>query len=153
MKFFADQQRTKHSFEVGDWVFLKLLPYRQQSVAIRKCLKLAARLYGPFQVETKVGPVAYHLKLPAGARIHLMFHVSLLKKKIGPVQQVSNTLPEFDSADQCPLQPETILERRVVMRNGQLVIQFLIKWCQLGAEEAAWEDKDFILSQFPHFQS
>ena len=153
MKFFADQQRTERSFAVGDWVFLKLQPYRQQTVAIRKCLKLAARFYGPFQVEAKVGSVAYRLRLPAGARIHPVFHVSLLKKKIGPVQQVSGALPEFDNADQCPLQPESVLQRRAIMRNGQPVIQFLIKWYQLEPEEASWEDQDFIHSQFPHFQS
>nr|XP_027098927.1 uncharacterized protein LOC113718211 [Coffea arabica] len=106
-----------------------------------------------FEVEAKVGPVAYRLKLPAEARIHPVFHVSLPKKKIGLVQQVSKTLPEFDNADQCPLQPEAMLQRRVILCNGQPVIQLLIKWCQLGAEEASWEDKDFILSQFPHFQS
>ena len=104
-------------------------------------------------MEAKVGPVAYRLKLPAEARIHPVFHVSLLKKKIGLVQQVSKTLPEFDNADQCPRQPEAVLQRRVILHNGQPVIQLLIKWCQLGAEEASWEDKDFILSQFPHFQS
>ena len=91
MKFFADQQRTERSFAVGDWVFLKLQPYRQQTVAIRKCLKLAARFYGPFQVEAKVGSVAYRPRLPSGPKIHPVFHVSLLKKKIGQVQQVSRS--------------------------------------------------------------
>ena len=85
MKYFADQKRTERIFEVGDSVFLKLQPYRQQSVAIRRCLKLSARFYGPCQIEAKVGPVAYHLKLPTGARIHPVFHVLLLKKKIGPL--------------------------------------------------------------------
>ena len=153
MKHFADQKRTEREFEVGDWVFLKLQPYRQQSVAIRKCLKLSARFYGPFQVEAKVGSVAYRLKLPAGARIHPVFHVSLLKKKLGPLQPVAATLPEPDDNDQCPLLPEQILRRRVIMRNGQTVIQYLIKWCQLGEEEASWEDQNFIHTQFPQFQS
>lgn len=153
MKYFADQRRTERTFAVGDWVFLKLQPYRQQSIAIRKCLKLSAKFYGPFQVEAKVGPVAYRLKLPAGARIHPVFHVSLLKKKLGPLQPIAATLPEPDDNDQCPLLPERIMRRRVIMRNGQTVIQYLIKWYQLNEEEASWEDRDFIQAQFPQFQS
>ncbi|XP_071906144.1 uncharacterized protein [Coffea arabica] len=137
MKYFADQHRTERKFSIGDWVFLKLQPYRQQTMAVRKCLKLSAKYYGPFQVEEKVGSVAYKLKLPAGTRLHPVFHVSLFKKKIGPVQGSSTKLPEFDTQDQCPLQPEAILRRRVILRNGQPVIQFLIKWNQLEPEEAS----------------
>ena len=95
-KYFADRHRTERSFEVGDLVFLKLQPYRQQTMAIRRNLKLSAKFYGPFELEEKIGEVAYKLKLPPTARIHPVFHVSLLKKRIGPPQQVSTILPEFD---------------------------------------------------------
>ena len=137
MKFFVDQKRTERTFEVGDWVSLKLQPYKQQSVAIRKCLKLSTRFYGPFQVEAKVGPVAYRLTLPTGAKIHPVFHVSLLKRKLGPLQPILATLPKIDNSDQCPLQLEFILQRRVIMRNRQSVIQYLIKWYQLDKKEAS----------------
>nr|XP_027102747.1 uncharacterized protein LOC113723992 [Coffea arabica]XP_027108834.1 uncharacterized protein LOC113728650 [Coffea arabica] len=151
MKYFADQHRSERKFSVGDWVFLKFQPYRQQTVAVRKCLKLSAKYYGPFQVEEKVGSVAYKLKLSAGTRLHPVFYVSLLKNKLGPVQGSSTKLPKFDTQDQCPLQPEAILRRRVILRNGQPVIQFLIKWNQLEPEEASWEDRSFIEPQFPAF--
>ena len=36
MKQIADKKRTEREFEEGDWVFLKLQPYRQNSVAVRK---------------------------------------------------------------------------------------------------------------------
>nr|XP_027071578.1 uncharacterized protein LOC113696351 [Coffea arabica] len=64
MKQLADKRRTDRNFEEGDWVYLKLQPYRQTSVAFRRSLKLSARYYGPYQVEQKVGSVAYRLKLP-----------------------------------------------------------------------------------------
>ena len=94
MKHFADKHRTEREFAVGDWVFLKLQPYKQQSMLVRKCLKLSAKYFGPFQVEERIGKVAYKLKFPARARVHPVFHVSLLKKKVGLLQQISTTLPE-----------------------------------------------------------
>ncbi|GAA0164062.1 hypothetical protein LIER_39712 [Lithospermum erythrorhizon] len=55
MKSFADKSRTARSFEVGDQVFLKLQPYRQNSESLRKHLKLAAKYYGPFEVIQEIG--------------------------------------------------------------------------------------------------
>ena len=83
MKLFADKHKSERIFEEEDWVFLKLHPYRQQSVAIRRIVKLAAKYFGSFQIIAKVGALAYKLKLPEGARIHPVFHVSLLKRKMG----------------------------------------------------------------------
>lgn len=97
MKMFADIHRSERQFEVGDWVFFKLQPYRQQSVALRKSLKLAAKFYGPFQVIEKIGAVAYKLQLPT--KVHPVFHVSLLKQKLGSQQTTASTLPAFDYND------------------------------------------------------
>ena len=63
MKHYADTKRLEMTFEVGDWVFLKLQPYRQTIVAIRRNMKLAAKYYGPYQIVEKIGAVAYKLKL------------------------------------------------------------------------------------------
>ena len=82
-KMYADRNKTEHSFEVGDLVFLGLQPYRQSSVKKKGAEKLKPRYYGPYRITRKVGQVAYELELPEGSKIHNVFHVSCLKKVIG----------------------------------------------------------------------
>lgn len=48
MKQQAYSKRTKRESAVGDWVYLKLQPYRQISLALRQSLKLCAKYYGPY---------------------------------------------------------------------------------------------------------
>ena len=59
MKQFADKNRTERQFTVGDMVYLKMQPYRETALGLRKSLKLASKFYGPFRILQKVGPVAY----------------------------------------------------------------------------------------------
>lgn len=41
MKQMADQHFTERDFDIGDFVYVKLQPYRQQSVVLRRNQKLA----------------------------------------------------------------------------------------------------------------
>lgn len=68
MKFFADRRRSDRTLQTGDMVYLKLQPYRQNSVALTGNLKRSARYYGPYKVLEKIGAIAYRLDLPSDYR-------------------------------------------------------------------------------------
>ena len=59
MKRYADLKRTNKEFKEGDWVYLRLQPYRQVFVPWQRNLKLSPRFYGPFLVLSRVGAMAY----------------------------------------------------------------------------------------------
>ncbi|KAL4010206.1 hypothetical protein IC575_030459 [Cucumis melo] len=81
-KSYTDKQRRNLEFQVGDQVFLKLSPWRGVIRFGRKG-KLSPRYIGPYQITERVGPGAYRLELPIElARIHDVFHVSMLRKYI-----------------------------------------------------------------------
>ena len=63
MKKGVDKHRSERSFEVGDWVFLRLQPFKQTSLALRVNRKLAPPFYGPIKVLQKVGQVANKIEL------------------------------------------------------------------------------------------
>lgn len=152
MKQQADQHRTDREFQIGDWVFLKLHPYRQQSLIRRPSHKLSPRFYGPFQILARVGSVAYKLQLPLTSKIHPVFHVSLLKKKVGDAPAALSTLPPIDKQGVLQWLPEQILQRSCVRKRNKPVTQWLIKWSGLPNEDATWEDAHNIAQRFPHFQ-
>ncbi|KAJ9547082.1 hypothetical protein OSB04_019625 [Centaurea solstitialis] len=150
MKEQVDKKRRDINFLVGEWVYVKLKPYRQVTVARRISQKLAARFFGPFKVIERIGPVAYRLELPPTSRIHPVFHVSLLKKAVmSPT--VSQILPpelELDGED--VLQPEEVCAERTIDQDGKAVVQWLIRWQGQHRNEATWEDASLIQGQFPN---
>lgn len=108
MKKQADKGHSERTFAVGDWVFLKLQPYVQSTVAPRSHNKLRFKFFGPFQIIQRIGEVAYKLELPPSAAIHDVFHVSQLKLSPGGHQ----ALPHLPSALQELQVPWRVLQRR-----------------------------------------
>ncbi|GJY18913.1 putative reverse transcriptase domain-containing protein [Tanacetum coccineum] len=79
-KSYADKRRKPLEFSVGDYVLLKVPPWKGV-VRFWKKGKLAPRFVGPFEIIEKVGPVAYRLDLLEELNgVHDTFHVSNLKK-------------------------------------------------------------------------
>ena len=121
-KSYADKYRRKFEFEVGDFVFLKVSPLKGiQRFGLKG--KLSPRYIGPFEIIERIGATAYRLELPESlARIHNVFHVSMLRKCLVDPSQVANveTLPVKDdlSYEEQPIQ---ILDRKTkVLRNKSI---------------------------------
>jgi hypothetical protein len=72
---------------VGDHVFLKVKA-NISSLKLGKFSKLVARYCGPFEILESIGPVAYMISLPKSMTIHILFHVSFLKKYIRDANHV-----------------------------------------------------------------
>jgi hypothetical protein len=155
MKYFADKNRSDRSFELGDMVYIKIQPYRHTSLSLHHCLKLHSKYYGPFKVLEKVGNTSYKLLLPEKCKLHSTFHVSQLKKHIGPKAVPNPNLPLLDDNGNILVAPEAILERKLIPRvHGDIsipVVKWLIKWDNLPHEAATWEDASFIQKVFPGF--
>uniref|UniRef100_A0A0A9GL08 Tf2-1-like SH3-like domain-containing protein n=1 Tax=Arundo donax TaxID=35708 RepID=A0A0A9GL08_ARUDO len=151
MKKYADTHRSERSFSVGDMVYLKMQPYRMAAFGIRHSLKLTSKYYGPFRILKKIGPVAYELQLPATTSIHPVFHVSQLKKHIGPRAILNPDLPMVNAEGRIKTEPVAVLETRALPRQGNLITQWLMQWQNLPPENSIWEDADFIQHTFPQF--
>lgn len=94
MKEVADRKRRDDHLSEGDWVFVKLKPYRQTSVQFgSNSSQIGSSLFWTFPVTeaSRSGlQVAYKLELPSSARIHPVFHISVLKSCVGrPENQIT----------------------------------------------------------------
>jgi hypothetical protein len=77
---YVDTRRTELSFEVGDYVYLKVSLIRGTKRFGVK-VKLAPRYIGSYQIQAIHGEVAYQLSLPENlSAVHDVFHVSQLNK-------------------------------------------------------------------------
>ncbi|GJT96460.1 putative nucleotidyltransferase, ribonuclease H [Tanacetum coccineum] len=147
----ANSQQRELSFQVGDYVFQKIQPYRQRSLAKRRYEKLSPRFFGPYRVKRVVGPVAYELQLPSDARIHPVFHVSMLKPAHSSFDDAAiNPLPVTKDWE-ADLQPDSVISHRWVSEARNLVLELLISWSNRPVEEATWESYDLLKEQFPNF--
>lgn len=151
MKWYYDKYRTEREFAVNDEVYLKLQPYMHQSLNERKNHKLSAKYYGPYTVTKRIGAVAYQLVLPAHSKIHNVFHISQLKKKIGRNNVVQTSLPTIEDTGVVNPQPLLVLDRRLVKGGNKPAAKVLVQWENGTPEEATWEWWEDIDKNFPEF--
>ena len=107
-------RRRPLDFEVGDHVFLKVIPKRG---VVRFCKrgKLSLRFIGPFEILERIGTVAYRLALPPSMLgVHEVFHVSMLRKYTpDPAHVVDWGQIEVDTDETFEEGPVCIVDSRV----------------------------------------
>jgi hypothetical protein len=151
MKQQADQGRSEHQFAEGDQVFLRLQPYKINSLKAEPCQKLTPKFYGPYTILKHVGQVACQLALPSHLKLHHVFHVSCLKKLIGTKCQIQTNLPELAKEGSIWLQPQVVLDQCERRLRQRTIKEVLVQWKDTTPTDATLEPAT-ILQQFPHLK-
>ncbi|GKF13707.1 hypothetical protein Tco_0055169 [Tanacetum coccineum] len=128
-KSYADKRRKPLEFSVGDYVLLKVSPWKGV-IRFGKKGKIAPRFVGPFKIIEKIGPMAYRLDFPEELDgVHDTFHVSNLKK--------------------CLADPT--LEFKKMKRSTIAIVK--VWWNSKRGLEFTWEREDQMKLKYPHLFS
>ena len=114
--------------------------------------KLSPHYIGPFEIVDRIGPVAYRLDFPEElARVHNVFHISILRKYILDPSHVLEA-PEIELSDDLSYeeQPVQILGREEKELRNKTISLVKVLWRNHLVEEATWEREEQIRSQYPH---
>ena len=149
-KSYADKQRRPLEYEVGDHIFLKVMPKRGV-VRFGKRGKLSPRYIGPFKILERVGTVAYRLALPPSlSSVHEVFHVSMLRKYTPDLTHVvdwGELVVDVDGTFEEG--PVRIMESREQVFRRKTVRLVKVLWQHQGVEEATWECEDTMRVTYP----
>ena len=149
-KSYADRWRKPLEFDVGDYVLLKVSPWKGV-VRFGKKGKLAPRYVGPFKILERIGKVAYRLELPEElSNVHPTFHVSNLRKCIADHDlhvslddlQVNETLHFVEK-------PVEIMDRKTKELRRSRIPIVKVRWEGKRGAEFTWELESDIKAKYP----
>jgi hypothetical protein len=153
-KSYADHNRRRLSFEVGDFVYFKVSPLRSlHRFKVRG--KLTLRFISPFKILEKKGEVAYQLELqPQLSDVHDVFHVSQLKKCLR-VSEEQNPIEDLNAKEDLSYQeyPIKILKTSERVTRNKRIKMCKVQWSHHTKEEATWESEKELKVEFPSFFS
>jgi len=84
------------------------------------------------------------------SKIHLVFHISQLKKQVGP-QPVRSILPRVDDHGLLATELVAVLDSRLGRKGQGAAVYVLIKWSHTPKEDATWELNSNIEKRFSQF--
>jgi hypothetical protein len=143
-KSYHDKRRKPLQFEVGDHVYLKVLPTKGvQRFGIKG--KLAPHYIGPYEIKGTCGP-------PHMSALYDVFHVSQLKKCVRlPTEVLSKPKLEIEPDLSFQEHPIKILDRKERSTRAKSIKMYKIQWSHHSEEETTWETEDFLRSHYPDF--
>ncbi|GJR35350.1 putative reverse transcriptase domain-containing protein [Tanacetum coccineum] len=128
-KSYADKRRKTLEFSVGDYVLLKVSPWKGV-VRFGKKGKLAPRFAGPFEIVEKVGLVAYRLDLP---------------EELNGIQ-VDDKLNFME-------EPVKFLDREIKKLKRSRIPIVKVQWNLKRGPEFTWKREDQMKLKYPHLFS
>ena len=136
-KSYVNERRRLLKFEVGDHVFLKVMPKRGV-VRFDKRGKLSARFIEPFEILERIGTVAYRLALPPSmSGVYEVFHVFMLRRYTpGPAHVVDWGEIEVDTDRTFEEGPVCIMDSQDQVLRCKTVRLERVFWQHRGVEES-----------------
>ncbi|GKA25893.1 putative reverse transcriptase domain-containing protein [Tanacetum coccineum] len=128
-KSYANKRRRPIEFNVGDFVMLKVSPWKGV-MRFKNKGKLSPRFIRPFKIFKRVDEVAYVLELPEEMKgIHNTFHVSYLRKCLADESSVI-TLDDVEVSSELTFQeePVAILGRKSRQLRNKEIPLVKVEW-------------------------
>ncbi|KAL0324678.1 UNVERIFIED_CONTAM: putative mitochondrial protein [Sesamum calycinum] len=104
-----------------------------------------------FNVIQRIGKVVYRLDLPPYTKIHSTFHVFQLKKCHGDSVAPWSLPFMLTPHRHLVLEPEAILDRRIIPFHNRPLMQILVKWFNTPTGDNTWENYYEFMQKFPNF--
>ena len=143
-------RRRPLEFEVGDHVFLKVIPKRGV-VRFGKRGKLSPRFNLTFRDTLEDRHYAYRLALPPSmSGVHEAFHVSMLRRYTpDPAHVVDWGQVEIDTDGTFEEGPVCIVDSHDQVLRRKTVRLVRVLWPHCGVEESTWDREDTMRATYP----
>ncbi|GKB98893.1 putative reverse transcriptase domain-containing protein [Tanacetum coccineum] len=149
-KSYANKRRRPIEFNVGDFVVLKVFPWKGV-MRFKNKGKLSLRFIGPFKILKRVSEVAYTLEFPEEIRgIHNTFHVSNLRKCLSDESSVI-TLDEVEISSKLTHQeePVAIFRRKSRQLRNKEILLVKVEWGHWKGTSIRWEQEEKMRIRYP----